>query len=77
MLRWSRVARWFFFKPKIAIWVNFGGLWNGKCWYILGPFGIFYGHLVLCMTVWYSLWSFGIFFPIWYVWTMKNLATLR
>jgi hypothetical protein len=29
------------------------------------------------MTVWYSLWSFGIFFPIWYVWTMKNLATLR
>jgi hypothetical protein len=28
------------------------------------------------MAVWYSLWSFGIFFPIWYVWTKKNLATL-
>jgi hypothetical protein len=28
------------------------------------------------MAVWYSLWSFGIFFPFWYVWTMKNLATL-
>jgi hypothetical protein len=23
------------------------------------------------------LWSFGIFFPFWYVWTKKNLATLR
>jgi hypothetical protein len=21
----SRVARWFLFKPKIPIWVNFGG----------------------------------------------------
>jgi hypothetical protein len=22
---WTRVARWFLFKPKIPIWVNFGG----------------------------------------------------
>jgi hypothetical protein len=28
------------------------------------------------LAVWYSLWSFGIFFPIWYVWTKKNRATL-
>jgi hypothetical protein len=28
------------------------------------------------MAVWYSLWSFGHFFPFWYVWTKKNLATL-
>jgi c-di-AMP phosphodiesterase-like protein len=28
------------------------------------------------MAVWYSLLSFGIFFPCWYVWTEKNLATL-
>jgi hypothetical protein len=28
------------------------------------------------MAVWYILWSFGIYFPIWYVWTKKNLATL-
>jgi hypothetical protein len=28
------------------------------------------------MTVWNGLWSFGIFFPFWYVWTKKNLATL-
>jgi hypothetical protein len=31
----TRVARWFIFKPNIPIWVNFGGPWNGKCWYIL------------------------------------------
>jgi hypothetical protein len=29
------------------------------------------------MAVWYSLWSFCIFFPFWYVWTEKNLATLH
>jgi hypothetical protein len=28
------------------------------------------------MAIWYSLWSFGIFFPFWYIWTEKNLATL-
>jgi hypothetical protein len=46
--------------------------------------GIFYAHLEyfaaiwynLPMPVWYSLWSFGIAFPIWYVLTKKNLATL-
>jgi hypothetical protein len=27
------------------------------------------------MDVWYSWWSFGIYFPFWYVWTKKNLAT--
>jgi hypothetical protein len=36
-----RVARWFSFVPKTPIWVYFGGTWNGKCWYILWPFGIF------------------------------------
>jgi hypothetical protein len=28
----SSVARWYIFKPKISIWVNFGGPQNGKCW---------------------------------------------
>jgi hypothetical protein len=35
------------------------------------------------MVIWYNLWPFGIvcghllyFFPFWYVWTKKNLATL-
>jgi hypothetical protein len=41
----SMVARWYVFKPKIPIWVNFGGPWNGKCGYILRPFGICLGHL--------------------------------
>jgi hypothetical protein len=27
-----RVARWYIFKPKIPIWVNFGGPWIGKRW---------------------------------------------
>jgi hypothetical protein len=44
-----RVARWYSFKPKIPIWVNFGGPWNGKGWYIQWLFGIcrfgkFNGH---------------------------------
>jgi hypothetical protein len=48
-----RVARWYILRPKIVIWVNFGGPYNGRCYYryfmnslsILRPFGIFYGHM--------------------------------
>jgi hypothetical protein len=36
------------------------------------------------MSIWYNLWPFDIvcghllyIFPIWYVWTKKNLATLE
>jgi hypothetical protein len=36
-----RVARWYVFKPKIQIWLNFGG----SCKIIL-TFGIFPGKLV-------------------------------
>jgi hypothetical protein len=50
------VARWFILKPKIPIWVNFGGFCNGRCWYILLPFGLFYGRLVNFMAIWFSLW---------------------
>jgi hypothetical protein len=47
--------------------------------------GIFYDHLEYFTALWYnlwpfgigSLWSFSIFFPFWYVWTKKNLATLN
>jgi hypothetical protein len=45
--------------------------------------GIFCDHLEYVMAIWYNLWLFGIacgrwlyFFPFWYVWTKKNLATL-
>jgi hypothetical protein len=41
-----RVARWFILRPKIPIWVHFGGPWNGKCWYNLWPFGKNHGRLV-------------------------------
>jgi hypothetical protein len=27
----GRVARWYIFKPKIPIWVNFGESCNGRC----------------------------------------------
>jgi hypothetical protein len=59
--RWSSVASWYIFQPKILIWVNFGGLWNGKCWYILHmasrnifwSFGIFYGQYGNLVVIWY------------------------
>jgi hypothetical protein len=41
-----RVARWHVFKPKIQIWVNFGGLGMKKV-------GIFYGHLEYITAIWY------------------------
>jgi hypothetical protein len=54
-----RVARWHIFKPKIPIWVHFGGSSKGRCWHILLPFGlftaicIFCGHWVYFMVIWY------------------------
>jgi hypothetical protein len=41
------------FHTKIPIWGNFGGPNVGKCWYILWPFGLFYGNLVLLVVIWY------------------------
>jgi hypothetical protein len=55
---------------------NFGGPLNKKCWHILRPFGLIYGHLVYYVAVWYSLRSFDIFSPILECLTKKNLATL-
>jgi hypothetical protein len=38
----------------------FGGSWNGKCWYILWSFGIFYNHSsYVVMAFGYFLWSLG------------------
>jgi hypothetical protein len=47
----ARVARCIF-KPKILIWVNYGGPLNGKGCYILRPLGIYYGHLVYFNAIW-------------------------
>jgi hypothetical protein len=41
-----------FFHTKKTLWAYFGGIWNLKCWYILWPFGILYGHLVYYMANW-------------------------
>jgi hypothetical protein len=41
-----RVARWFDFKPKIPIWVNFGGL-------AMENASIFYGYLEYFTVIWY------------------------
>jgi hypothetical protein len=57
----TKVARWYIFKPKLPIWVNFGGSCNGRCLYTLWPFGIFYGHLVYFTAIWSTLKPFGIF----------------
>jgi hypothetical protein len=42
-----------FSNQKIPIWVNFGGSFNGKCWY-------FYDHLEYFTAIWYILWQFVI-----------------
>jgi hypothetical protein len=36
-------------KPKIPIWLNFGGPFNEKCWYIL------------CMVIW-TIYSYFVYF---------------
>jgi hypothetical protein len=65
------------FRPKITIWVNFGGYyveWKMlvyliEIWNILLPSGVFYGHLVmLCL--------FGKCSPVLVNRVKKNLATL-
>jgi hypothetical protein len=51
---------------------------------MLRPFGIFYGHLVYFMAIWYILWLFGIFYgylvyfmAIWYIlWPFGNFVVV-
>jgi hypothetical protein len=77
--RSGRVARWFLFKSKIQICVNFRGSSNGGCWYILCPFGQFFGHLAYVMAIWYIFRPFNIHInghlvyspPFWYVMPRK------
>jgi hypothetical protein len=38
--------------------------------------GIFYGHLVYFVTIWYIWWLFGILSPVWACCTKENLVTL-
>jgi hypothetical protein len=70
-----RVARWFVFKPKIQICVNFGGTCNGRWWNILWT-------MVHFTVIWYILWTFGIVcgnlvcFHVLVFCIKKNMATL-
>jgi hypothetical protein len=60
-LLWSRVARWYIFKPKIQIWVTFGVYCNERRGQFLRPFGLFYSHLVYYVVI------LVYFSPFWYV----------
>jgi hypothetical protein len=65
----NSVARWLVFKPKIPIWVNFGGpyldwtmlIYFMAIWPIVRIFVIFYGHLEYFKDIWDILWPFGTF----------------
>jgi hypothetical protein len=66
----------FWRNSELKMLVYFISIWNIYChlvfcraiWYILWPFGIFYGRLEILQT-------FGIFSPFWCA-VQKNLATL-
>jgi hypothetical protein len=79
-IRRSRFDSWCVFKPKIQIWVNFGGSCNGKCWYMyfMAIWSIL-GHLVYIFCGHFGIfyWLFGIFSTILVCCTNKNLAALR
>jgi hypothetical protein len=49
------------------MWVNFGGPCYGRCWYILCPFGLFYGHLILLNPFGIFCGNLAYFYPFWYV----------
>jgi hypothetical protein len=52
-----------FSKPKKnPLWVNFGGLCNGRCLFILLPFGIHCVHLLYFVVIWYIFPHFGMFY---------------
>jgi hypothetical protein len=61
--------------PKYQFGKFFGGLWNGKGWYILWP-------LEYISVIWCILWQFGNLVAIWYIFhrfgmlCQDNLATL-
>jgi hypothetical protein len=65
----TRVARWYNFKQKVPILVNFVGSCSKRCRYMLWPFGIFFSPFGKIYVIWYI-------FPVSVCCTEKNLATL-
>jgi hypothetical protein len=74
----NRVARWFVFKPKIPIWVNFGACCDGSDGIFYGHLVyVFYGHLAYFPGFWYILRQCGMgILPVLVSCRKKNLATL-
>jgi hypothetical protein len=65
---WTRVARWFIFKPNpYIVLVYFENTLNGKILTLLWPIGILCGHLLYFMATWYILLSSPILSPFWYI----------
>jgi hypothetical protein len=58
-----------YFQTKNPYLGKFGRSFNGMCWYISWPFGIFCDHFVPFLVIWYI-------FPVLVCCTNKNLATL-
>jgi hypothetical protein len=52
------------FKTKYSNLGFFLESYNGRCWYILCPFSVFYGHLVYCMAILVYL------LVIWYIFSV-------
>jgi hypothetical protein len=57
----GRVARWHIFWNQKS---QFGQILEGLA---MEDVGVFYGHVVYFMCIWYILVSFGIFMVIWYI----------
>jgi hypothetical protein len=55
------------FQTKIPSWVNLGGPWNLKCWYILWPFGISYSRLAIFGAIRECCDNLEYFSPFWYI----------
>jgi hypothetical protein len=66
------------------MWVHFVRHWNGNCWYILWPFGIFigiwifYGLLVCFMVIFFQFWCFvpRRIWQHWYTYICKHVSCL-
>jgi hypothetical protein len=57
---WNSYLWYIVCKPKNP---NLGKSCSERCWYILWPFGLFYGRLVYFVAIWYVI--FGM--VIWYI----------
>jgi hypothetical protein len=62
-----------FSNQKIPIWVNSGGSWNGRCWYI--SYEVYIAAILQTYFLSFcTFYLYFVFFPFWYV-VPINLAT--